>query len=123
RGGSRSVLAEERARVDGLARDDDLVVEVRPRAPPGAPDEPDDLPLRDPLADFHVELLQVAVARAHAVAVIERDVLPEATLGARLDDRPSRRRLDQRTRRDADEDHLVHLARHDLLRTPPRVPT
>src|SRR5439155_605426 len=79
--------------------------------PAGAPDAPDDLPLRHLLADFHVELLQVAVARAHAVAVIERDVLPEATLGARLDDRPRRRRLDRRPRRAADVDPLVDLAR------------
>src|SRR5437879_2762973 len=122
RGGSRSVLAEERARVDRLARHDDLVVKVRPRAPAGAPDEPDDLPPRHPLADFPVGVFQVALARAHGVAVIERDVLTEATLGARLDDRPRRRRLDRRPRRAADVDPLLNLGRAVPRRAPRPVP-
>src|SRR5216117_3107048 len=115
-------LPEERARVDRLAGHEHLVVEVGPRAPAGAPDEPDDLPLRHPLADLHVELLQVAVERPHAVAVIERDVLAEAPVGARLDDRPRRRRLDRRPRRAADVDPLVMLWRPGPRRAAHPVP-
>src|SRR5207244_5778510 len=81
------------------------------RAPTGAPDQPNDLPLLDPLAELHIELLQVGVARLHAVTVGQRDVLAIASLGARGDDPTRRWRRDRRPRRTADVDPGVTLPR------------
>src|SRR5204862_4530061 len=95
---SRCSSAEEGARVDGLPLHEELVVEVRSRAPTRAPDAPDDLPLLDPLPRLHVDRRQVAVEGRHAVAVIERDVLAEAPVDAGGRDHPGGGRRDRRPR-------------------------
>ena len=88
---ARSLLPEEPARVDRLPLDEDLVVEVGPRASPGAPDEPDHLALLHLLPGLHLELLQMPVERPHAVPVIERHMLAVVAAGAGRDDGSRRR--------------------------------
>src|SRR5215471_14826120 len=95
---------------------------MRSRAPPGAPDEADDLPLLDALADLHVDLLHVSVERAHAVTVVERHVLAEPAVRAGHDDLPGSRRLDRRPRRAPDVDPAVPFRRPVPRRPPTPVP-
>src|SRR2546427_2206867 len=106
-----SGLPEELAGVDRLALHEDFVVEMGPRAPPGAPHAPDHLSLLDLLADLHLQHLQVGVARLHALTVRQHYVLAVAALGAGGDDRPRRRRRDRRPGRTADVDPGVTLPR------------
>src|SRR5262245_30578993 len=83
---ARSAIGEEGVRIHRLALDHELIVEVRSGALPTAADLPDDLALRHLLAALHLELPQVSVERAHAVAVIEQHVPAVVAAGTRQHD-------------------------------------
>src|SRR3954453_20721888 len=82
----RSAGAEVRARVDRLALDPDLPVQVRARGVAGAADEADDLAARDLVAHLDVERALVTVERAQGVAVVDHGAVAVAVLDVGDDD-------------------------------------
>src|ERR1700722_1245959 len=64
---------QELLRVDRLAVDAGLVMQVRPGGASGRAHAADGLAGLDGLADLHVDLRHVAVARREAVAVVDLD--------------------------------------------------
>src|SRR5689334_6787253 len=80
--------AQKFLRIDRVAVDARLVVQMRPGRASGGADPADDLPDADRLTDLDVDLRQMRVARGKAVAVIDLDHLAVAAVPARDRHRP-----------------------------------
>src|SRR6266436_5411199 len=72
--------AQEALRIDSFAVDARLVVQMRSGGAAGRADLADDLAGLDRVADLGVDAGEVAVARRHAVAVVDLDHLAVAVL-------------------------------------------
>src|SRR5262249_7191764 len=97
-------------RVDRLAVETDLEMEVRTEAVAGAADVADHLALRDVCAAPDREAGLVRIGGREAAAVVDDDDVPVALLPAGHDDCAGRRGVNRRPVADADVDPFVHAA-------------
>src|SRR5437763_16042704 len=75
--------AQEPLRVDRLAVDARLVMQMRAGGAPSRADTADDLADPNSLPDFHIDCRKMRVARRKAVAVVDLDHLAVAAVPAR----------------------------------------
>src|SRR5690606_3551094 len=97
-------------RIDLLAVDQHLVMQVRPGGAAGGADAADDLTLADALALVHVDAVHMRIGRGVAVGMLDAHILAVAAVPAgHLDDAVAGR-LDRRADGGAEITALVHQA-------------
>ena len=104
----RDVLAEVAERVDRVAVDPHLEVEVRPEAVAGTADVTDHVALAHLLAARDRDRALMAVGGREVAAVVDHHEVAVALLPAAVDDRAAGGGVDRRAVADADVDPLVH---------------